>query len=152
MYNRADALCLAAEVARRFEEPAPHLPFPNIIEFFVFGSASCDEKMSVGDLDIGLLVEKTEEQENDWDCKYSHLTDRFEEIERTLKETSPQLMPIDFEVIELGVLWDSRLQKAYAGMAPKNFISNILSSFLRWDSRTENFQLATRPHLNIYRP
>jgi hypothetical protein len=149
MHSRADALRLAAEIARRFEEPVPHLALPRIFEFIVFGSTSKEENVTVGDLDIALLVSHTD----DHDCKFVYLPRRLDEIMRELRKTDAPRIMVDFEPLWVKVLWDKSVQQFYwEDSKDPNLVENILGSFLRWDSLAGDFKKADRAYLDKYVP
>lgn len=147
MYSRADALRLAAEVARRFDRPAPHLALPRIFEFIVFGSTSREESVWVSDLDICLLASHTD----DHDCKFVYLPQRLDEIVESLKNTDFPKVPIDFSPLWIKVLWDAEIQQFYREESKDpNLVPNILRSFLRWDRAGQVFVRADRAYLDKY--
>src|SRR3989338_4079513 len=89
MYSRADALRLAALIARRFEEPTPLSPLPKILEFIVFGSTSRGKRNRVSDLDIALLAY----YQGCRDCRFIFFPSRLREILRELKSAGLPPVP-----------------------------------------------------------
>ena len=149
MYSRADALRLAALIARRFEEPTPLSPLPKILEFIVFGSTSRGKRNRVSDLDIALLAD----YQGCRDCRFIFFPSRLREILRELKSAGLPPVPVDFEPFWIRVLWDAKVQKFYRGAyKDPQFVPNVLRSFLRWDPRTGDFKRADRAYLNKYMP
>lgn len=151
MHSRADALRLAAAVARGFDEPAPNFSHPKIFEFILFGSTSREESIEVHDLDILVLAGEMDDEDN---TEWGHFKKRLTQIKIALKKAGFPRIRIDFYNVETWVLWDEHTQKIYRHIfySEKDFIGKILQSFLRWNSKTGCFERANRAYLDKHIP
>lgn len=141
-FNKADALAIAEKIARKFGEPAPHLP--KILEIIVFGSVSRDIGDIVGDLDMVILTKADYPKK-----RLSSLVDRLEQIEAELRREGAMYIPVDFLPLDVGYLTDPEIRAVYQkSMKDPKHVDKILSSFLRWDEASCSFKRADRTYLD----
>lgn len=147
LYTKEEALRVAEQIARRFGEPRPNLP--KIVEFIVFGSTANGTKDTVGDLDISVMFEMSDDPKRN----FGNFPDRLEEIEAELYRSGARLPHIDFLPLMVNVIWDAQIQQMYRQrLRDPNHVHNILSSFLRWDPKSGTFVKADRAYLDRYVP
>lgn len=134
-YQRADALCAATYVARRFYEIRSYYEIPEILEILVFGSTARGEQ-EVGDLDLLVIYRLTDE------CDYAEpVTDRFEDIEKELVEKNLAHIPIDFTPLSVSYFVNEQIRKEYRRHVFRNpdFVENALAICLRWNREKHEF-------------
>ncbi len=141
-FNKKDALAVAEKIARKFGEPHPHLP--KILEVIVFGSTARVAGDVVGDLDMVVFAEFTDDPK----CRLTNLTNRLEEIEAELKREGVTVMPVDFLPLPTWYFTDTEVRDVYRRtMKDPNHVEKILSDYLRWDSSLGRFVRADLAYL-----